>query len=454
VHGIKPPEGDEPPPPSSKGANSVKVNKRKREDGPAAKGSSSKSKSKILYRDDEPESDPDEGQLDDDDDMFVPEGDVSKKTKGLARNKPVRHQICELNGCHKRAREDDLHCSDDHEAEAAQAAFLAMLGGGAPKSTQSTESQPTKKVKVASSSVKSKGPSSVQRTSSGGSSKVLNNFRESVIKQMTNAIRKSAPMLVAKDVDVKVAEIEKAMYKLFNKQTGTPYKRKYKTLLFNFSDNKELVEKIFAGDLSSYDLVRKTAAELANSELARERELKKQDAFNQHVVASTAIEMVINEKDADRRIEQPIGSEGMRRRSPEREIAPLARSLDDSPSKPTSPTSPTFPTSPTATVTSPTSLGALGAGGAESDPDDGYEFKELAEQPEDESTTPPGSPTYNPAFVPMRVIAAVGPSAAETAAATKKIAAKRADLPAWQGEIKNSGTTVRMLSSIFGVLFL
>jgi hypothetical protein len=282
-------------------------------------------------------------------------------------------------------------------------------------------------------------------SSSGGSSKVLNNFRESVIKQMTKAIHLCAPTLEAAAVSAKVAEIEKAMYKCFNKQTGTPYKRKYKTLLFNFSDNKELVEQIFAGNLSSFDLVRKSVAELANSDLARERELKKQDAFNQHVVESTAIEMVIsNEKDADRRIDLPTGNESMRSRrspSPEREIAPTTGSISN-------------PTSPTITG-APTSLdvgGDGGGSGAASDPDDDYEFKELLEQEEDESTTPPGSPSYAPAFDPTRIIGETKTSAADAAALSKKIAAKRDNLPAWQGTVKNSGTTVRDTCSSWSCL--
>ena len=62
--------------------------------------------------------------------------------------------------------------------------------------------------------------------------------------------------------------------------------RRYKTLLFNLSDNKELVENIFSGEITAHDLVRKPAADLVNSQIKKKLEAKKEESFNQYVLAT------------------------------------------------------------------------------------------------------------------------------------------------------------------------
>ena len=456
-HGINAPS--DPPP------------KRKRED--------SGSKSKIVYREDEPESD---APPDEDDEMFDPteEGysaadaasagvDPSKrkrKKKEKAKSSAGPVGVCKLSKCFKQARVGNDFCSDDHEAEHAQAAFLAMLGGGegqaAAASTATagaaaaatvSPTQPKSEKKKQKQKQKFNANDSVLRPSqSSGGGKSLNKFREGVLIKMAQAVKKCSPKLDRAMIDSEVKKIEKAMFKLFNNQTGTPYKRKYKTLLFNLSDNKELVENIFAGELSAYDLVRKTAADLVNSQMKKKLEAKKAESFDQYVVESTAIQIVItNEKDLDRRID-PINSSHRPSPSPERErreekkasagarADASSNKLEDGQSalnlSSGSVNSP--PTSPLLTA-----IGFGGGGGASDDL--------ISTTPPD---SPPGiapeSPTYDvlPAQVPTRVIATS--STASRPTAKSQAASKRtAPTHVWEGEIKNSSTVVSLPQHYF-----
>lgn len=261
-----PPKG--PPPPKRKRGNGTsKVSKPK----PAS--NKPKLESKVIYKEDLPESDgpPEE---DEDDEMFDPtkEGFYSAAVGGgaasgrLKKKKRVAQStsssaVCKLITCSKRARAGNAFCSDDHEAEHAQAAFFAMLGGGGgggaaeaeaeaagdgepsppkprkqkQKQKQQQQQQQQQKLAPASddaaaaaaASHKASGPR--QTSGGGGSKKILNKFREGVLLKMAQAVKRCSPKLEQATIDAKVKEIEKAMYKLFNKQTGTPYKRKYVT---------------------------------------------------------------------------------------------------------------------------------------------------------------------------------------------------------------------------------
>jgi hypothetical protein len=49
-------------------------------------------------------------------------------------------------------------------------------------------------------------------------------------------------------VAAKVGEVEEAMYQLFNESTDKDYKRKFKTLKFNMTQNVTIVDQLFSGE--------------------------------------------------------------------------------------------------------------------------------------------------------------------------------------------------------------
>ena len=51
----------------------------------------------------------------------------------------------------------------------------------------------------------------------------------------TNLVRLTEP-----EIDAFVAEVEEEMFALFNKDTGTKYRAKYRSLVFNIKDRKNL----------------------------------------------------------------------------------------------------------------------------------------------------------------------------------------------------------------------
>ena len=89
-----------------------------------------------------------------------------------------------------------------------------------------------------------------------------------------------AGKLTEADAEALAGEIEEAMYRLFNKDVGTKYKSKYRTLIFNMKDakNEGLFRQIIERQIQPAQLVKMTAEEMASKELAewREREAKHQ----------------------------------------------------------------------------------------------------------------------------------------------------------------------------------
>uniref|UniRef100_A0A182QKI0 PHD finger protein 3 n=1 Tax=Anopheles farauti TaxID=69004 RepID=A0A182QKI0_9DIPT len=86
--------------------------------------------------------------------------------------------------------------------------------------------------------------------------------------------------LTEEEIDRFVSDTEHEMFLLFNKDTGMKYRAKYRSLVFNIKDRKNLslFQKISEKSIEPKQLVRMTADELASQELAqwREKEAKHQ----------------------------------------------------------------------------------------------------------------------------------------------------------------------------------
>ena len=80
------------------------------------------------------------------------------------------------------------------------------------------------------------------------------------------------------ELDRLVKNIEDALYKYYNKDVGSKYKSKYRSLVFNIKDpkNNGLFRKIIRKEYSANRIVSMTAEEMANKELKewRQAELK------------------------------------------------------------------------------------------------------------------------------------------------------------------------------------
>ncbi|XP_058065845.1 uncharacterized protein LOC131215472 [Anopheles bellator] len=82
------------------------------------------------------------------------------------------------------------------------------------------------------------------------------------------------PRLQEQEIDQFVNETEKELFILFKKDTGMKYRAKYRSLVFNIKDRKNLslFQKISEKSIEPKQLVRMTADELASQELAQWRE--------------------------------------------------------------------------------------------------------------------------------------------------------------------------------------
>lgn len=98
--------------------------------------------------------------------------------------------------------------------------------------------------------------------------------------QRTSELDPTATRLTESEIDKFVAEVEEEMFAMFNKDTGTKYRAKYRTLVFNIKDRKNLslFQKICEKRIEGKQLVRMTPEELASQQLAqwRENEVKHQ----------------------------------------------------------------------------------------------------------------------------------------------------------------------------------
>lgn len=103
---------------------------------------------------------------------------------------------------------------------------------------------------------------------------VKKTLKELLLQRTAELTNKTAIHLNEQEVDTFVAEIEGEMFALFNKDTGTKYRAKYRSLVFNIKDRKNLslFQKICEKRIEAKQLVRMTADELASQELAQWRE--------------------------------------------------------------------------------------------------------------------------------------------------------------------------------------
>jgi hypothetical protein len=67
-------------------------------------------------------------------------------------------------------------------------------------------------------------------------------------------------------------EIEEELYKLHGNTVDVKYKTKYRSLVHNLRINTELLDNIITRQITPYNLVRMTSAEMACKELAEWRE--------------------------------------------------------------------------------------------------------------------------------------------------------------------------------------
>ncbi|XP_050096241.1 uncharacterized protein LOC126578077 isoform X2 [Anopheles aquasalis] len=166
--------------------------------------------------------------------------------------------------------------------------------GGSPATSSafpSLASKPPKKPTTSSSANSSLSgehgaPGNKQQTTPTGKSATTTggeNIRVTVKKtlkehlmQRTAELKEDStiPRLNEEEIDRFVKETEGELFALFNKDTGMKYRAKYRSLVFNIKDRKNLslFQKICEKIIEPKQLVRMTADELASQELAQWRE--------------------------------------------------------------------------------------------------------------------------------------------------------------------------------------
>ncbi|XP_036336250.1 LOW QUALITY PROTEIN: uncharacterized protein LOC118746507 [Rhagoletis pomonella] len=92
--------------------------------------------------------------------------------------------------------------------------------------------------------------------------------------EIGNKTNENLPKLNIEEIEKFVLETEAEMYEYFNRDTGSRYRAKYRSLMFNIKDrkNRTLFAKICTKIIQPRQLVRMSADELASQELAQWRE--------------------------------------------------------------------------------------------------------------------------------------------------------------------------------------
>uniref|UniRef100_A0A1B0DQZ4 Uncharacterized protein n=1 Tax=Phlebotomus papatasi TaxID=29031 RepID=A0A1B0DQZ4_PHLPP len=145
------------------------------------------------------------------------------------------------------------------------------------KSTLKQSTLPVTKSKKSPGSSSSGGDSSNKPVARGEPEPIRVNVRRTLKEQLTSRIA-DTPEAVGKlsgdEVTKFATDVEYEMFMLFNKDTGTKYRAKYRSLMFNIKDRKNmsLLEKICGKMITASQLVRMAPEELASQELAQWRE--------------------------------------------------------------------------------------------------------------------------------------------------------------------------------------
>ena len=105
------------------------------------------------------------------------------------------------------------------------------------------------------------------------------NVRKGLKDAIKTRIEKTEGMSINdEDLDKLVKDIEESLYRFYNKDVGSKYKSKYRSLVFNIKDpkNNGLFRKIVQKEYSANTIASMTAEEMANKELKewRQAELK------------------------------------------------------------------------------------------------------------------------------------------------------------------------------------
>ncbi|XP_071481401.1 uncharacterized protein [Diadema antillarum] len=199
------------------------------------------------------------------------------------------------------------------------------------------------------------------------------NVKRTLLEVLLTRVKKAPDVkgVTADEVKKVAKQIEFELYKLFN-DTGAKYKAKYRTLIFNIKDTKNLglFRHILKGEISPRNLVRMSSDQLASKELMkwREQEAKNElDMIVQTEKEKKSMPMTFVKKTHKGEVE--LGEETLGDLVPHVEIDAEAAKHEKSPplgelrsptrATPTTPTTPTGlhsadPTSPTTPTSPPT----------------------------------------------------------------------------------------------------
>lgn len=155
-------------------------------------------------------------------------------------------------------------------------------GGASSTATATPKHQSTTKPSPASSSSGGHGakkrPSDTKSTPRSSGNDIRINIRstlkENLMLRTAEITQADAPKLTEEEITKFADEIEHELFVMFNGDTATKYRIKYRSLIFNIKDkkNQTLLQKISKKVISAKQLVRMSPEELASQELAKWRE--------------------------------------------------------------------------------------------------------------------------------------------------------------------------------------
>lgn len=190
----------------------------------------------------------------------------------------------------KAAQAKQPHSKSVKQPPAAQVQSAAPSGANTTTAAAPTPSSTTNSAPAESTSSGTEAVAEVKKTELAQPSiePVRLNVRKMLRDSLLNRCKEASDLSLSGDEVRRMAlRIEEELFKVF-RDTGTRYKSKYRSLVFNIKDsrNQGLFRKILRGKIAPDRLVRMTPEELASKELARWREQE-----NKH-----AIEMIKKEQ--------------------------------------------------------------------------------------------------------------------------------------------------------------